>query len=181
MTAAGRAKGLRRLIQILTAPLAPFEFPLVDAGLYWALAIIPGCLHLIRQEKIDVIYSTSFPCSDHVTGYLLKKLTGLTWVADFRDPWTQNASARNSGWRFRLDQWVESRLLHTADRVIGVTPTYTAELHRLPPNRPETHFVTIENGYDLADFRLNAANIGHQIGNDDGISSAIMLIKNRIQ
>ena len=149
--------GWRRLLRALASPLAPFEFPPVDAALYWALAIVPGCLKLIRREKIDVIYSTSFPYSDHVAGYLLKKLTGKPWVADFRDPWTQNASARNTGWRYRVDQWVEQKVLHTADRVIGVTPSYTADLLRLAPGRPAEHFVTIENGYDQADFPEQSA------------------------
>lgn len=143
---------LRRLFQALTSLLAPFEFPAVDAALYWALAIVPGCLRLIRQEKIDVIYTTSFPYSDHVAGWLLKKLSGKPWVADFRDPWTQHDVIRNTGWRYRVDRWVEQRVLHTADRVTGVTPSYTSDLHRLAPERSADHFVTIENGYDQADF-----------------------------
>lgn len=155
-----RPRGRRRLWQMLTAPLGPFEFPTVDAALYWALAIVPGCLRLIRREKIDLIYSTSFPYSDHVTGYLLKKLSGKPWVADFRDPWTQNASARNTGWRYRVDQWVEGRVLRTADRVIGVTPSYTADLRRLAQGRAAEDFVTIENGYDGADFPCAQSSAG---------------------
>lgn len=155
-----RPGGRRRLWQMLTAPLGPFEFPAVDAALYWALAIVPGCLRLIRREKIDLIYSTSFPYSDHVAGYLLKKLGGKPWVADFRDPWTQNASARNQGWRYRVDQWVEGRVLRTADRVIGVTPSYTADLRRLAVRRAAEDFVTIENGYDGADFPCAQSSAG---------------------
>ena len=146
------SKGIRGLAQALASLLAAFEFPAVDAALYWAFAILPGCVRLIRTEKIDVIYSTSFPYSDHVAGWLLKRLSGLPWVADFRDPWTQNAGVRNRGWRYRIDQWVEQRVLHSADRVIGVTPSYTANLLRLAPNRPAEHFMTIENGYDKDDF-----------------------------
>lgn len=149
-----------RTLRALTAPLAPIEFPPVDAALYWALAILPGCLRRIRREKIDLIFSTSFPYSDHVTGYCLKKLTGLPWVADFRDPWTQNASARNAGWRFQVDGWTERRVLHTADRIIGVTPAYTEGLRRLAPERAATDFVTIENGYDGVDFMGGSADEG---------------------
>jgi glycosyltransferase involved in cell wall biosynthesis len=152
-------KGSRRWFQALTRPLAPFEFPPVDAALYWALAIVPGCLRLIRREKIDVILTTSFPYSDHIAGYLLKKLSGKPWVADFRDPWTQNASARNCGWRYQVDQWIEQRVLRTADRVIGVTPSYTTDLRRLAPRRSGEHFLTIENGYDLADFNRSEASL----------------------
>jgi hypothetical protein len=84
-------------------------------------------------------------------------MTGLPWVADFRDPWTQNAGARNTGWRFRFDEWVEERVLKTADKVIGVTPTYTQELQRLAPSRAADAFLTIENGFDQADFAVTTA------------------------
>lgn len=145
----------RRSQSFLTAVsgvVAPFEFPAIDSAIYWSLAILPGCIKLIRREQIDAIFTTSFPYSDHVTGYLLKKLTGIPWVADFRDPWSLNESARNHGWRYRVDQWVEKIILHNADRVVGVTPTYTADMRRLAPTRASQCFVTIENGYDAADF-----------------------------
>ncbi len=142
----------RRILSLISRLLSPFEFPPVDAALYWNLAIIPGCLRLIREEKIDLIFSTSFPYSDHVSGLLLKKLTRLPWVADFRDPWTQNTASRNSGWRYMIDRRVEQLVLKNADRVIGVTPSYTRNLHGLCPGRQESNFITIENGYDLQDF-----------------------------
>jgi glycosyltransferase involved in cell wall biosynthesis len=143
---------LRRLFDLLSIPLRPFEFPPVDAALYWSLAILPGCLRMIRKEKIDLIFSTSFPYSDHLTGLLLNRLTGVPWVADFRDPWTQNASARNQGWRYRVDQWVERKVLQSADRIIGVTPGYTRGLSSLAPKRSSQVFQTIENGYDPIDL-----------------------------
>ncbi len=107
---------------------------------------------MIREEKIDLIFSTSFPYSDHLTGLPLKKLTRLPWAADFRDPWTQNSASRNTGWRYRIDRWIEQLVLKNADRVIGVTPSYTHNLHGLCPGRLERDFITIENGYDLQDF-----------------------------
>ncbi|OGO29111.1 MAG: hypothetical protein A2Z16_08280 [Chloroflexi bacterium RBG_16_54_18] len=147
------ANGLRRLLQLLSAPLSPIEFPAVDAALYWALAIVSGCLRLIRDEQIELIFSTSFPYSDHLAGYMLKKLSGLPWVADFRDPWTQNPGARNTGWRYRVDGWLEKQVLKSADRVIGVSPGYTQGLRELATGRPAEGFFTIENGYDAADMQ----------------------------
>lgn len=146
-------KALRGLLRIVSLPLSPFEFPPVDAALYWALAIVPGCLRLIRREQIDLIFSTSFPYSDHLAGCLLKKLSGLPWVADFRDPWTQNPSARNTGWRRRVDGWLELKVLWTAGRVIGVSDGYTQAMRGLAPERDEQHFVTITNGFDSPDLK----------------------------
>lgn len=147
----------RRVLRALAGILGPVEFPPVDAALYWALAIVPGCLRLIREEKIEVIYSTSFPYSDHVAGYLVKKLSGKPWVADFRDPWTQGAGKRNHGWRYRVDQWVERKILGYADHILAATPTYTQGLRNLAPTRSADDFLTIENGYDPGDM-------GHEPG-----------------
>lgn len=148
----GGRPALRRLLGALSRPLAPLEFPPVDAALYWALSIVPLCRKILAEEQVDLILTTSFPYSDHVTGLLLRRLTGTPWVADFRDPWTQNAFAANRGWRCRADRWAERRVLRRADRVVGVTPTYTAGLRSLAPGRPGGDFVTVENGFDAADF-----------------------------
>ena len=142
----------RRLANLLALPLHPFEFPPVDAALYWALSIIPLCRRIITREKVDVIYTTSFPYSDHVTGLILKRLTGLPWVADFRDPWTQNASAKNEGWRRAWDQSFERKILNAANVVIAATPSYTQGFRQLAKNRPARDFITIENGYDENDL-----------------------------
>jgi glycosyltransferase involved in cell wall biosynthesis len=155
----------RRLARLLAAPLGPLEFPPVDAALYWALSILPLCRRVIAVEKPDLIFTTSFPYSDHLAGYLLKRMTGLPWVADFRDPWTQNAFAGNRGWRREVDQWLERRVLETADKIIGVTPTYTQGLRELATGRPADDFLTIENGYDQADFSAQA---DHLAGESNG-------------
>jgi glycosyltransferase involved in cell wall biosynthesis len=157
---------MRRFLNYICSPLAPFEFPPIDAALYWAISIIPLCLRIIQKEKVDVIYSTSFPYSDHVTGYILKRLTGKPWVADFRDPWTQNPSAKNQGWRSRIDMWMEKAVLSHADRVIGVTPTEINGLRNLALQRPAHCFHLIENGYDQDDFKKDRfSSVGEQRNN----------------
>lgn len=147
---------LRNVFGVVSRALSPFEFPPVDAGLYWALSIIPLCWRLIRKEQADLIYTTSFPYSDHVVGLILKAVTRRPWVADFRDPWTQNVVATNYGWRRRCDGFVEQLILRYADRVIGVTPTQTAGLRSLAPRRDASHFITITNGFDREDFEQSA-------------------------
>lgn len=148
----GSISNVRKLFRILSKPLSPIEFPPIDAALYWAISVLPLCLKIIKKEKVEVIYTTSFPYSDHVTGYLLKRLTGRPWVADFRDPWTKNASAGNTGWRGKCDAWIEKGILNYADRIISVTPTYTLEFQKISPRKQDSRFITIENGYDDIDF-----------------------------
>lgn len=130
----------------------PFEVPPIDTAIYWSISIIPLCLRIIRKEKIDLVYTTSFPYSDHVAGYIIKVLTKKPWVADFRDPWTQNATYQNMGWRRQIDAWIEKKIIDNSDRVIAVTPTYTQAFGKLSNSKHIDHFVTIENGYDQDDF-----------------------------
>lgn len=144
---------LRRLLQETSRLLKPFENPPIDPAIYWSLAIVPGCLKWIRKEKIELIYSSSYPYSDHITAWILKRITGLPWVADFRDPWSQNALHKNTGWRFRVDRWMERNALKTADKVICITPPYTQGLYSLAPERKREDFITIENGFDPDDFK----------------------------
>jgi glycosyltransferase involved in cell wall biosynthesis len=152
------------LLHHLSTPLAPFEFPPIDAALYWALSIVSKCKKIIASEGVDLVYTTSFPYSDHVAGYLLKRMTGKPWIADFRDPWSQNPAARNTGWRGKCDRWMEQLVLQNADRMIAVTPAYTEGLRSLVPNRQSRDFITIENGFDNEDFEENKANHGEKSG-----------------
>lgn len=141
-------KGLRLLGRVLH----PLEFPPIDAALYWALSIVPLCRRVIEAEKVDLIYTSSDPYSDHVAGWILKRLTGRPWVADFRDPWTQAWNYSQRGWRRDCDLFAEQRVLRYADRVIGVTPSETRGLRDLVSTRNPAGFVTIENGFDEEDF-----------------------------
>jgi glycosyltransferase involved in cell wall biosynthesis len=143
---------LQKLLRLAAKPLSPFENPPIDRALYWSLAILPGCMRLIRKEDIDLIYTSSFPYADHFAGYLIKRFTGLPWVADFRDPWSKNALSQNKGWRRSVDLWAEQKVLHNAERVINVSPTWTSDARRLAPKKDGNLFITLENGYDTVDF-----------------------------
>lgn len=142
----------RRFFNLLSKPLSPIEFPPIDAGLYWAFSIIPLCLRIIKEQQVDLIYSSSFPYSDHLAGLILKRMTNKPWVADFRDPWSQNPASRNKGWRRNCDIIAENWVLKQADKIIGVTPSYTKGLRELAPFRQAIDSITIENGYDNDDF-----------------------------
>lgn len=151
----GQRSAARDLLKRMGGVLRPMELPPIDGSLYWGLSVVRVCLRVIKKEKVDVIYTSSDPYSDHIVGWLLKRLTGKPWVADFRDPWTQAWNYGNRGWRRRLDLLAERWVLLEADRVIGVTPSETEELKALAPSKDPACFRTIENGFDEEDF-LNA-------------------------
>lgn len=147
----------RRILGAMAKIMESLEKPLIDAGTYWALSIVPLCRKLVLEHNVNAIYSTSFPYSDHLAGLLVKKLTGKPWIADFRDPWTLNACARHTGFRRKVDVCAERQVLYQADKIIAVTPIYTQDFRELAPDRTPTDFVTITNGFDEADFQSLSA------------------------
>lgn len=141
-----------RLRRALLAPLYLVQDPPVDPALYWALRIVPVARRSIQQEQIDVVLTTVPPWSALLTGALLRRLTGRPWVADFRDPWTENEFTYTpTPRRRRFDELLERRLLDRADAVVSVTPPWLEGLRR-KTRKADKPFVLIPNGWDRDDF-----------------------------
>lgn len=116
-------------------------------------------LKTIEQYKIDVIYSTSGPYTSHLIGYLLKKKTGLPWIADFRDEWTQHPYIKyKTSFHKKINRWLEKKILLDADEVISVSEPITMGLRNLIEEEDHNKFHTITNGYDKNDFLIEKNN-----------------------
>lgn len=125
---------------------------LPDDCIGWARKSVGPLLHRLEVEPIDVIYSTYSPASNHWLGLELKRRTGLPWVADFRDLWTDDGRyAEPSPSRRASHRRLEQEILEAADVVIGVTPRQTKILSDHVPQSREK-FLTITNGFDPEDF-----------------------------
>jgi glycosyltransferase involved in cell wall biosynthesis len=132
--------GLRRLV----------FFP--DDRLGWLPFALFAAIRAHRRAPFDALYSTSSPITSHLVCATLKHLTGLPWVAEFRDPWVGNALAAPLPWlhrrlQVRLERWI----VHSADRVVCLSPGITRLYRR---RYPDVHGIeTITNGYDRAETR----------------------------
>ena len=125
---------------------------LPDDCIGWARKSLGPLLHRLEVEPIDVIYSTFSPASNHWLGLELKRRTGLPWVADFRDLWTDDCRYREpSPSRQAAHRRLEQEILEAADVVIGVTPRQSKILSGHVPQSREK-FLTITNGFDPEDF-----------------------------
>lgn len=137
-----RWRRMRQRIASLTPP---------DYLAGWARRSTAPLLRIIERDRIDAIYSTYSPPSCHVLAQRLKRLTGLPWVADFRDLWTDDYGYNAPGWRRWLDRRMETSFLRDADRVVAVSNGQREILaQRVPSNRDK--FLTITNGFDPDDF-----------------------------
>jgi glycosyltransferase involved in cell wall biosynthesis len=126
-----------------------------DDRVFWALKAALAARTIIKQRAINLIYTTSPPHSAHLAGLILKRVTGLPWVADFRDPWTGDFRYDPpTRWVRKVHTYCERKILEGADRVICITESarhsYIADFG-IDPKR----LVTIYNGFDASDFSID--------------------------
>jgi glycosyltransferase involved in cell wall biosynthesis len=110
-------------------------------------------LSVLREQEHHAIVSTSSPYSAHLVGLELHRMTGLPWVADFRDEWTTNPYlSYPTAWHRRVNERLEREVLMDADRVVCVSTPWLDNLRGLVPDAPASKFVTLPNGYDGEHF-----------------------------
>lgn len=118
---------------------------------WWPSAVWQG-LRLIRQHRIDAIWSTYPVMSAHRIAYTLSRLTGLPWIADFRDPVASSVSSVNA-FALASQKRGERRVLERAHKAVFTTPSamhgYAVEY---PAAFEQGRMAVIPNGYDEAAF-----------------------------
>lgn len=118
---------------------------------WWVAAVWKG-LRLIRQHQINAIWSTYPIMTAHCIAHTLSRVTGLPWIADFRDPVSGSVEAGNPFSVSSQTRW-ERKVLDRATRVVFTTP---GAMRRYAENYPQTfcggRMAVIPNGYDEAAF-----------------------------
>lgn len=131
------------------------KFIIPDTAYFWYKASRKKVLEIIKNEGIDIIYTTSAPYSDHLLGlYIKKKLPDIKWAVDFRDEWTNNPYTLDNPYnpvRTRIEKNMEHSVVTTADMLITNTPVMRENFIR-NNNISGDNFVFIPNGYDAEDF-----------------------------
>ncbi len=113
----------------------------------WILGGVWSGLKAIKKNRPDIIVSTYPIASAHVIAYLLHRMTGVPWVADFRDPMAQedypeNALARKSF------LWIEKKIVKHASKLVFNTQGAQHYYLQRYPNLTSKRSVVIPNGYD---------------------------------
>lgn len=122
-----------------------------DGQIGWYPYAVRAGRRAIESQKVEVIYSSSFPVTAHLAACRLKAMTNRPWIADFRDLWTENHYADySSALRKRLDQMIESGLLEKADVLVTVSNTWADTLRRLTNGKKRVE--VIRNGFDAGEF-----------------------------
>ena len=104
---------------------------------------------VLKKETIEVIVSRSVPFASHLVALKLKSLSGVPWVADFSDPWSQNPYLE----RVRaLDESLERKVVFAADRIIFTNRFAKKLFLNKYKNIKEEKVIVIPNQYDPEDF-----------------------------
>ena len=121
-----------------------------DRWLTWLLGAIPAGLHMIRERRPDVLWSTYPVPTAHLIGYWLSKLSGIPWVADFRDPMAHEGyPAEPKLWRSFLR--TEQRVFSLARQIVVTTPG-AARLYRGRYPEAAERIGVVENACDETVF-----------------------------
>jgi glycosyltransferase involved in cell wall biosynthesis len=125
-------------------------FPDITKG--WTVFAMDAIAQLKEHTAVDSIITTSPPITCNLIGARAKHLLGVPWLADFRDLWSQDTSARNDGnnsvFHF-FDRRLEARILDQADALVTVSAPWA---ERLQQRASKTRVQWITNAYDPEDF-----------------------------
>ncbi|MBL7076052.1 MAG: glycosyltransferase [Kiritimatiellae bacterium] len=127
-----------------------------DSRIGWRRSARRKGLEIIAREQPDLIFSSSPPYTPHLIASDLKKVTGLPWVVDFRDPWLENHAYNTAPRLGFIKQWnrkLETRVLQKADHVLAANPGIKNFAMMKLGEDQQGKFQVITNGYDVEDVR----------------------------
>jgi len=130
----------------------PKFLALPDRWSSWCLGAIPSGLGIVRRYRPQVLWSTYPIATAHLIGLCLHSLTGIPWIADFRDSMTEPHYPRDATVR-RVYRGIERRTVARAARAVFTTPGALRMYAERYPQLPPTRWAIIPNGYDEESFR----------------------------
>jgi glycosyltransferase involved in cell wall biosynthesis len=122
-----------------------------DRWVSWWLGAVPKGLAMIKTYRPHAVWSTYPIATAHVIGDTLHRLSGLPWVADFRDPMAQDGyPADPQIWRsFKR---IEETAVRRASFCVFAAPGAARMYRERYGDAPGARFAVIENGYDEESF-----------------------------
>ena len=128
-------------------------FFIPDARIGWYPYAVPAGKRIIREQKIDAIYSSSPPYTTAVIARKLHRSTGVPWVAGFRDPWTGFLSTPDRWFLPRaIDSHLERSVFRDADTVEAAWRGILKDIIAKDPNLDQEKLAYLPNGFDRDDY-----------------------------
>lgn len=138
-----RSSRLRALLRPVKDALV---FPDEQAG--WIPAAIFAGMRVLRANKYDAILTTALPTSTHVIGAALSKISGVPWIADYRDLWSGNPYMPWGPVKKRLEAALERFVIRQASHITTISDPLARHLRALH----HRDVSVIENAFDAAEW-----------------------------
>lgn len=129
------------------------NFFIPDARAFWIRPSVRFLVKYLKENPVDAIFSDGPPHSNTRIATLIRQKTGIPWLADFQDPWTQvdyYQLLRLSIWGDRKHRRLEQEAFRAADKITIVSPTWKQDLEYLGAD----NISVIPWGFDPQDFDL---------------------------
>lgn len=111
----GRSRTSRRVRDAVKQVVFP------DPQIGWYPAAAAAGRRVLREQRFDLIFSTAFPITSHLIARTLRRRSSLPWVAEFRDPWSDDPDFRRvAGPALRLERAIAAE----ADAVVLPNETF---------------------------------------------------------
>jgi hypothetical protein len=128
-----------------------------DAWVSWCVPAILTGLRLIKKHKPKILWSTYPIATAHLIAFFLQRLTGIPWVADFRDPMNEIDPVTKERWPkdpriWRARDWIERKTIRSCAQAIFVTPGALRIYAERYPEVPVSQWAIIANGYSEDSF-----------------------------
>jgi glycosyltransferase involved in cell wall biosynthesis len=127
------------------------NFFIPDARALWIRPSVRYLTQYLKEHPVDAILSSGPPHTNNRIANLVHRKTGIPWLADFQDPWTQidyYALLKLTPWGDRRHRKMEQQLFRDAGKISIVSPSWKEDLEAIGASNVEV----IPLGYDREDF-----------------------------
>lgn len=107
------------------------NFFIPDARAWWIKPSVKFLTNYLKENPVDAIFSDGPPHSNTRIATLVKQKTGIPWLADFQDPWTQidyYQLLNLTKWGDAKHRRLEQAAFEAADKITIVSPTWKKDL-----------------------------------------------------
>ena len=128
------------------------NFFIPDARAKWMKPSVTYLLEYLKDHPVDAILSDGPPHSNTRIATILRKETGIPWIADFQDPWSQVdyfQELKLTSWGLKKHLRLEQEAFQYADKTTIVSPTWKGELEELGAKNVSVVYW----GYDPDDYQ----------------------------
>jgi len=128
-----------------------------DDRIIWYFYAKNKAKQIVKQNKPDIIISSSPPATCHLIANLLHKKYNIPWIVDFRDEWTINPfTVYPTAIHKKINKYLEKKVCVNANIIINTSTPKTDAYKKIYSYLPKNKFITIYNGFDPDDFRGNS-------------------------